>query len=573
MDPSPIGKRPRLGDMLVEAGLVDRARIEDLIAQQGPSGSKLGRLLVSRGLVREDQVIDVLSRQLKVGRYDPGKYPADPELAALLPVELAQRHEVVPLGRGTGVLFLGTMDPTDIDALDTVEQTTRCAVTPVICTSRELNRLMNGIYGSLSALGDLVESGDAPIPELSTQSADQEQDVEIGSLVGLAEQAPVVRMVNWILAQAVREGASDIHISPGEENVTVRYRIDGKLREVASQRKSLHLSLVSRIKILSRMDIAVSRMPQDGRFTIRIENREINVRVSTIPTTHGENVVLRLLDMGAFRHTLDDLGMSARDRERLGSVIRNPHGMLLSTGPTGSGKSTTLYAMLSELNQPDVNIITVEDPVEFRVPRICQVQLNTKAGMTFASGLRSILRQDPDIIMVGEIRDPETARIAVQAALTGHMVFSTAHTNDAAGAVTRLIDMGIEPFLVSSVLLGSFAQRLVRRVCAHCGRRVPASRTALDFWGLPRDEGIEFVEAVGCARCLNTGYQGRTGVFEVMLVDDAIKAMIASRATTLDINRAAIESGSLRTLRQDAADKIRRGITTSEEAMSIVGGA
>ena len=350
----------------------------------------------------------------------------------------------------------------------------------------------------------------------------------------------------------------------------LRFRIDGKLREVPAPPKNLHLSIVSRIKILAQMDIAVSRIPQDGRMTVRLDNREINVRVSTIPTTHGENLVLRLLDMSAFNYSLNDLGMCERDREALSAVIGNPYGMILSTGPTGSGKTTTLYAMLKELNNPDTNIITIEDPVEYRIPKIRQIQLNTKAGMTFASGLRSILRQDPDVIMVGEIRDAETARIATQAALTGHRVLSTVHTNDAAGAITRLIDMGIEPFLVSSVLLVSFAQRLIRKVCPHCAVKYEAPAQARRFWDIPAGEKITFMQAVGCPRCQGTGYQGRTGIFEVLMMDDMIRELIAKRATTLQINRAAQEAGRLRTLKEDALGKLREGITTAEEAATVV---
>ena len=311
-------------------------------------------------------------------------------------------------------------------------------------------------------------------------------------------------------------------------------------------------------------------MPQDGRFTVKLDNREINIRVSTIPTTNGENVVLRLLDMGAFNYSLFDLGMSERDREQLTRVIAAPYGMILSTGPTGSGKTTTLYAMLKELNHPDVHIITVEDPVEYRVAKIRQVQLNVKAGMTFASGLRSILRQDPDIIMVGEIRDAETARIATQAALTGHRVLSTVHTNDAAGAITRLIDMGIEPFLVASVLLVSFAQRLVRKVCPHCAVRYEPGRQSRAFWGVPDHEEFVAMRAKGCARCQHTGYQGRIGIFEVLMMDDLIRELIARKATTSEINQAARAAGRLRTLKEDALDKLRQGITTLEEAMSVV---
>jgi type IV pilus assembly protein PilB len=562
--------KPRIGEMLVTAGMLESDRLDAVMREAEKDGLRLGEYLCSHGLIHEEQLVELLSRQLGVARYEPEKYPIHMEMALVVPVELAQRHRIVPLGRRGSALVLGMSDPTDLNAFDTVEQLTQCEVVPVICTHREINQLTNSLYGSFAGLGSAIE-GAAGAARPGEGEASMAEDVEVGSLLNMAEGAPVVRMVNWIIAQAAREGASDIHISPESDHVQLRFRIDGKLREVPAPPRKLHLSIVSRIKILAQMDIAVSRVPQDGRFTVRLDNREINLRVSTMPTTHGENVVMRLLDMSAFNYSLNDLGMAERDRAILASVIRSPYGMMLSTGPTGSGKSTTLYAMLREINTPDVNIITVEDPVEYRVAKIRQIQLNTRAGMTFASGLRSILRQDPDVIMVGEIRDAETARIAVQAALTGHRVLSTVHTNDAAGAVTRLIDMGIEPFLVASVLLVSFAQRLIRRVCPHCFRRVAPSERSRAFWGLEGEgEDLVFAVAHGCPRCQGTGYQGRTGLFEVLVIDDTLRELIARRATTLDLNRAAAAAGGLRTLKQDAADKLRRGITTEEEAMSVV---
>jgi len=386
----------------------------------------------------------------------------------------------------------------------------------------------------------------------------------------MAQEAPVVRLVNSILAQAVREGASDIHISPEAKTVQLRFRIDGKLHEVPSPPRSMILPIISRLKILSNMDISVTRVPQDGRFTVRMENREINVRSSVIPTIHGENAVLRLLDMSSKVYTLEELGMSDQDRIKIETVVDRPYGMILSTGPTGSGKTTSLYAILQRVNQPDINIITLEDPVEYRVEKIRQTQLNRKAGMTFASGLRSILRQDPDVIMVGEIRDAETAGIATQAALTGHRVLSTVHTNDAAGAITRLIDMGIEPFLVSSVLLVSFAQRLVRTICPYCRERYQPPRVALEAWGLDNLENPNFQRGTGCPQCLNTGYRGRTGIFEILVIDDEIQEMVIQNSTAQEITRYARNAGKLSTLKDDAMDKVARGVTTLEEAASTV---
>jgi len=563
-------RKPKLGQMLVEAGLLTEEQIAQAVNREDARNMRLGEYLCSRGLVREDQVVDLLSRQLNVSRYAPEQYPINIELASLLPIEIAQRYNVVPLKREGSTLNLGMSDPTDINAYDTVEQMTQLEVVPVLCTDREINQITNSMYGSFAGLGSVLQ-GDSTVPGggHTEEIGGEVEEMDVSQLLNLAEGAPAVRMVSWILAQAVREGASDVHISPEADYVQLRFRIDGKLREVPAPPKGLHLSIVSRIKILSQLDISISRIPQDGRFTALLDNREINVRVSTIPTTHGENLVLRLLDMSASTYSLNDLGMGAAELERIRETIQKPYGMILSTGPTGSGKSTSLYAALKELSRPDINIITVEDPVEYRIPKIRQVQLNTRAGMTFASGLRAILRQDPDIIMVGEIRDAETAHVATQAALTGHRVLSTVHTNDAAGAVTRLIDMGVEPFLVSSVLLVSFAQRLVRRVCEACAQAYTPTREALDYWRLPADGTPVFKRAVGCSRCQHTGYRGRTGIFEVLIVDDEIREMIARRATTMDINRAAMAGGAWRTLKDAAAEKLRLGITSAEEAMAV----
>jgi len=435
-----------------------------------------------------------------------------------------------------------------------------------------MSQLIRLTYGMQSGFMERLEKADDVEMDVETVDVNHEsmEDVQVSSLQDQAAEPPIVRLVNSIVTQAVREGASDIHISPETHTVQLRFRIDGKLHEVPSPPKSMILPIISRIKILSNMDIAISRIPQDGRFTVKIEKKEINVRVSSIPTIYGENLVMRLLDMSTGVYTLDRLGMSVEDREKMISIIQRPYGMILSTGPTGSGKSTSLYSILQEINRPDINIITLEDPVEYRVSKIRQIQLNRKAGMTFASGLRSILRQDPDVIMVGEIRDAETAGISTQAALTGHRVLSTVHTNDAAGAITRLIDMGIEPFLVASVLLVSFAQRLIRTNCPYCIEPYRPPEEALAAWGLAKVENVSFQRSKGCPQCMNTGYRGRTGIFEILINDEMIHHMIVKGSTAQEITRAAKEAGMLRTLRDDAASKVVQGITTLEEAASTV---
>ena len=450
----------------------------------------------------------------------------------------------------------------DINTLDAIEVLTNTEVEPVICTDQEFNQLVGSLYGTYSGIGGVLEEMEYERAE-DTEKALLTEDVEVGSLQNMAEEAPVVRLVNSILSQAVREGASDVHISPEKDYVQVRFRVDGKLHEVPAPPKSMILLVISRLKILANMDIALSRIPQDGRFTIKMDNKEINIRTSTIPTIYGENLVLRLLDTSGGIYSLESLGMYEEDRVKVESMIVKPYGMILSTGPTGSGKSTSIYSILKKINQPDINIITLEDPVEYRVEKIRQIQFNRKAGMTFASGLRSIMRQDPDVIMVGEIRDPETASIAVQAALTGHRVLSTVHTNDAAGAITRFIDMGIEPFLVASVMLLSIAQRLVRRVCSYCRKPYQPPQAAMEYWGLDKVQNANFMRGTGCFNCMDKGYKGRTGIYEVLVIDEMIQEMILGRRSAQEVTRAARQAGKLTTLQEDAAKKVLDGINDS----------
>lgn len=566
-------QQKKLGEILIEGGLLTQEQLRQALVSKRNTNLKLGEFLVRQGVLRESQLIDLLSDQLKIEKYHPEKYPLNLSLANVIPADIAQKHHVVPLMRKANLLTIGVTDPLDIRALDTVEAVTNIEVEPVICTDQQLNQLIGSLYGAYSDLDDVLES----IQQVKYGEADIEvekgsEDVQVSSLQDMAEEAPIVRLANSILSQAVRERASDVHISPEKDYVQVRFRVDGKLHEVPVPPKSMFLPIVSRLKILANMDIAVSRVPQDGRFTVKTQNREINIRASTIPTIHGENLVLRLLDSSGGVYSLDQLGMFRDDMKKIESLIVKPFGMILSTGPTGSGKTTSLYSILKRINKPDVNIITLEDPVEYRIEKIRQVQLNRRAGMTFASGLRSILRQDPDVIMVGEIRDTETAAIAVQSALTGHRVLSTVHTNDAAGAITRLLDMGIEPFLVSSVLLVSFAQRLVRMICPNCKESYTPPKEALDQFGMGNLEGSNFQRGKGCFNCFNTGYKGRTGIFEVLAMDEMVEDMILKRRSAQEITRAAQKAGSLRTLKEDAAEKVRMGITTLEEAASAVMG-
>lgn len=565
--------KKRLGEMLVEGGLLTEDKLTQALVDQTKAGLKLGQYLTRQGIVNEQQIIDLLSQQLNIRKYHPDDFPLDVGLVRYIPIEIAQKNQVAPLKKKGRLLTIAIVDPLDINTLDSIEVLANAEVEPIICSEREVNQLINSLYGMQSGLGGIMESMEIESqPDMQAEEEPDKEEIQIASLQDMAGEAPVVRLANSIFAQAIRDGASDIHISPQQNTVQLRFRIDGKLMEVPSPPKSLFLPIIARMKILANMDITISRIPQDGRFTLKIEKKEINVRVSSIPTIYGENVVLRLLDMSGGIYTLNRLGMVAEDMAKIENMSNKPYGMILSTGPTGSGKSTSLYAILNSINKPDINIITLEDPVEYRINNIRQAQLNRKAGMTFASGLRSILRQDPDVIMVGEIRDAETAAISVQAAQTGHRVLSTVHTNDAAGAITRFIDMGIEPFLISSVMLVSFAQRLVRTVCPYCKESYTPPEKALAAFGITTAEAknANFQRGKGCYQCKNTGYKGRTGLFEVLVNDEMVQDMIIKKRPSQEIARAAVDAGKLRTLREDAAQKVMQGITTLEEAASAV---
>ena len=565
--------RNKLGQMLIDAGILTDEQLKLALLEQAKGGNslRLGQFLTRKGLVGEQVLVEMLSRQLNIRKYEPDNVPIDPSLTQLIPLDFVQKHQIAPLRKKGRLLIVCTTDPLDIAALDAVEMLTNCEVEPEVCTEREMAQLISGLYGIQSGLGGMLETMDIDI-KAEKDKEQEEQDVLLTSIQSMAGEAPVIRLVNTIFAQAVREGASDVHISPQQHNVQVRFRIDGKLHDVPAPPKSAFLPIVARIKILANMDITVSRQTQDGRFTLVMDRKEINVRVSSIPTIYGENMVMRFLDTSSGVYSLDGLGMTKENIRKIQSIINKPYGMILSTGPTGSGKSTSIYAILNELNRPDSNIMTLEDPVEYRIDNIRQVQLNTKAGMTFASGLRSILRQDPDIIMVGEIRDPETAAIAVQAAQTGHRVLSTVHTNDAAGAISRFIDMDVEPFLISSVLLASFAQRLVRTICPYCKERYRPLKEALAAVGINGEDAEKgnFMRGRGCNQCMNTGFKGRTGVFEVLINDEMIQRMILEKRSAQEITREAKRAGLMQTLQDDAKSRVMQGITTLEEAATAV---
>ena len=556
----------RLGEQLVAAGLLTADALQDALKRAREEDQRLGEYLVSAGIVTEAQVLQAVARQLQVPVYNREAFPIDEKMRSVIPAEFARRHRVVPLCMRSGVLCVGLLDAHDFQTLDKIEEIAHCQMEPVLCLKKDFVRLFTAVYGEYSAVGEMLDNaaGAAETSPVQTavQSAVKDQELE-----GDVSEAFVIKLVNMIIAEALKAGASDIHINPEKTEIKVRYRVEGLLRRASTIPVSMGSAVASRIKIMSNMDISETRLPQDGRFTVKAEGREVNIRVSTLPTTYGENIVLRLLDSrSGIIYDLPKLGMNQADYATITRCIRKPYGMILSTGPTGSGKSSSLYAILKMLNREDVNIITLEDPVEYRLPGVRQVQLNVRAGMTFSSGLRSILRQDPDI-MVGEIRDKETAEIAVQAAMTGHLVLSTLHTNDALSAVYRLVDMGVPSYLVTSVLLCTFAQRLVRTICPNCRQEyVPAEGMLRDL-GLKPEDG-PFYHGAGCPQCGGTGYAGRMAIFEVMPMSEEINQMVLKGESMQTVYRHALENG-LHTMRRDAADKIRAGLTTCEEALRV----
>jgi type IV pilus assembly protein PilB len=536
---------------------------------------KLGEWLIKNGHLTERQIIDAVSQQLHLSVYSPDRYAQNPDLAQLLPKDIASKKKIVPLESSRNVLELAVLDPMDVQTLDLVTRLTGMDVEPVICAEKDFQPLFERIYGGI------LQAEEMPHAE-STLSSDFENiDIDASVckgqddssysdsyLISLAEDAPIVRLANSILVHAMVKGASDIHISQDKAAVRVRIRVDGKLLDILAPPKRVFLPLISRLKLLAGIDIAVTRVPQDGRFTFRVGDREVNVRASTLPTVFGEKIVLRLFNQVGSGLPLGELGMHPPELAKIERAAAKPYGMLLATGPTGSGKTTLLHALLARINRPDINIITLEDPVEYMVSGITQVQLNRKAGMTFASGLRSILRQDPDVIMVGEIRDAETATIAIEAALTGHLVLSTLHANNSVGTVTRLVEMGVEPFLITSTLHVVVAQRLLRRVCQGCKASYVAGEDVRQLLGGPPGP-LTLWRGQGCKACSGTGYKGRIGIYEALDMTDPIKDLIIRHASATQIKHAALESGNLRTLQADAAQKVLDGITTVEEFISV----
>ena len=553
----------RIADVLIEDGLLLQAQLDEAMTMQKQQGGRLLKLLVDKQYVTEQDMVISMGRCLDTPPINLSKVRVPEDVQALVPKDMARQYKLAPVCKLGNKLFVAMADPLNVLALDDLRQRTKLEIVSMITTERSVTEALSGV-GTSSVAMDQVMKDAAQTSEIE-EVKERREDIDLDRLAVQSEDAPVVKIVNLILVQALKEKASDIHLEPFEKTLKLRYRVDGNLIEASSPPKALQLPIASRIKILAGLDIAERRLPQDGRFRIRVSGKEIDLRISMLPTTHGEKIVIRILDKGALSASIGNLGLDEYTLGTFKKAIDAPHGMILVTGPTGSGKTTTLYSVLSELNSPDYNIVTVEDPIEYQLAGVNQVAVKADIGLTFAEALRSILRQDPDIVMIGEIRDNETADIAVKAALTGHQVLSTLHTNDAAGAIARLDDMGIEPFLISSSILLTCAQRLLRRVCPNCKEEVPPEPELLQKLGIEED-GTVFYRGAGCDRCKRRGYVGRCAVLEVLPVSEAIRRLIIKRASAAVIKNQAISEG-MKSLRMAGIDKAREGITTLEEVL------
>jgi len=556
----------RIAEMLIEDGLLLPAQYDQALDLQRKGGGKLLKILTEKQFVSEPEMILSMSRCLDTPVVNLPKVRVPEAVQALVPRDLCTAHRLVPVALVGRRLYVAMADPLNVLALDDIRHRTRLDVFPMIATERSVMESISGASTGGSAMDEVIRA--AADETGAIEIADRIDEVDLDRAVESDADAPVVKIVNLILMQALREKASDIHIEPFEKTMKLRYRVDGNLTDASSPPKALQQLITSRIKILSGLDISERRLPQDGRFRIRLTGREIDLRISMIPTIYGEKIVIRLLDKGTVGGNVDQLGMDERTLLRFRKAMDAPHGMLLMTGPTGSGKTTTLYTVLRELNAAEYNIVTVEDPIEYQLTGVNQVAVKPEIGLTFASSLRAILRQDPDIIMIGEIRDNETADIAVKAALTGHQVLSTLHTNDAAGAVTRLDDMGVEPFLISSSVLLTCAQRLIRRICLNCREETAPSQELLDHFTGAGLDATTLWQGSGCDRCKNRGYLGRSAILEVLPITEPIRRLILKRASAGVIKNQAVTEG-MKTLRSAGIDKAREGVTTLEEVWRV----
>jgi type IV pilus assembly protein PilB len=557
--PSSRGRSTRfIGDIVVDLGYASRDAVETAIAESRASGRRTGEVLVERGVLTADQLSRVVAERFGVDHIDLGVFKADVSASNLMPASAARRYHAVPVRfLDERTLLVAMSDPGNVLAIDDISLITGFEVHPAVATHEDVLQLAQ----RLNTLDDVV---------IEDSHEDDDRGAEVLDLRESGEDGPVVKLVSSLIAQGVEQGASDIHFEPVEGEIVVRYRVDGVLAEATRIPRQYTSGVISRIKIISDLDISERRVPQDGRVSMTIDGRSVDVRVATLPLVGGETAVLRILDKEGAVVDLDRLGFQARERQAFEAAFRRPHGAVLVTGPTGSGKTTSLYGALRILHTPDKNIITIEDPVEYEMAGVKQMQVNNRAGLGFANGLRSMMRADPDIIMVGEIRDRETAQIAVEAALTGHLVLSTLHTNDAPGAITRLVEMGIEPFLVSSAVDCVVAQRLARTLCQHCKERTIISGDVLRDHGFPAHVDVEAYEPRGCARCSQSGYKGRMGLYEVMMVNEEIRDLAIARASADQIAEAAVRNG-MRRLREDGLEKVKLGRTSISEVSRVTG--
>ncbi len=551
-----------IGEILVARGVIDREQLQEALREQKESSKRLGEILVEKGFLTSEQLNEALAERLGVENIDLEEEEVDSLAATLIPEKLARRYGAIPVRfLDDNTLLVAMVDPTNVFAIDDLRMMTGYDIKPAIAAAEDVFDEISRVH----RLGDAVD-------EEAMEEAGEEEEESVTDIRNVASEAPIIKLVNGIISQGVDDRASDLHFEPQEKELVVRFRVDGVLHEIMSIPKRMQAGVISRLKVMADIDIAERRIPQDGRIGLTVGGKPIDIRVASMPTVYGEKIVLRLLDKSSVLLNLTDLGFSEKALARFEKSYRKPYGAILVTGPTGSGKSTTLYATLNVLNTKEKNIITVEDPVEYRLAGINQTQINPKAGLTFASGLRAILRSDPDIVMVGEIRDKETAQIAIESALTGHLVLSTLHTNDAPGALTRLTEMGVEPFLTASAIECVLAQRLARRLCPECKEPFQPTDEALRQNGFPEEvigTGLTLYRPRGCPRCNNTGYKGRLGIYEVMLVSEAIERLTVERKSADEISRVAQAEGMV-TLREDGIDKVIQGLTSVEEIGRVI---
>lgn len=560
-----MNKRKKIGEILVEQGILKLEHLNEALLEQKKTGGKIGKILVKNGIISEQQLLETLEFVLGIPHVQLSKLAIDPEVVHLISPSLIRMHKILPINRNKQSLTLAMSDPLNQQAIDDVRMATGLDIVPVVTSEKELDTTIRQYLAF--RLDPQVER---ILQELDKESESSIINQRNFQSIRVDDDAPIIRIINSIITQAVDGHCSDIHFEPQTEHLRVRFRVDGELYEVINLPKNYLGAVVSRLKIIASLDIAEKRVPQDGRFRMNIHNREVDFRVSTLPASNGEKVVLRILDRGSGITRVDQLGLSSENQMKVLALAKRPYGMVLVTGPTGSGKTTTLYAMLNEINSVDKNIITLEDPVEYILDGINQVQMNPKAGLTFASGLRSILRQDPDIIMVGEIRDTETARLAIQAAMTGHLVLSTLHTNSAAGTIARLSDMGLESFLLASSLAGVISQRLVRKLCPHCRSEYQLDKESAVKLGIPEETGHIFYQAVGCNMCRQLGYIGRIAIHEVLMVGQHLRSMIGHGDNIEGVlEKAALQEG-MKSIKLDGIMKCKQGKTTIEEIMKVV---